>query len=225
MLRAIINYSSGLNISGFRSRFIYSRLNYATVKRCLDVVLTVLAAPFLLILVGALAVLVRLDGGGAFFWQSRVGRDGKLFKLWKLRTMVPDADSRLSEHLAKSPEALDEWTRCQKLANDPRITRIGFYLRKYSLDELPQLFNVLRGDMSLVGPRPMLPEQRNLYPDTAYFSLRPGMTGLWQVSKRNACTFAERAQIDTRYARTFSFRTDLWILAQTPFVVLKGTGI
>lgn len=225
MLKLIISYSSSLGGSELRSRFIGGWLGYAAVKRCFDIAMTVLTAPILLVLVGALAVLIRLDGGPAFFWQLRIGRDGKLFKLWKLRTMVPDADLRLSEHLAESPEALAEWTLSQKLANDPRITRIGFYLRKYSLDELPQLLNVLLGDMSLVGPRPMLPEQRNLYPDTAYFSLRPGMTGLWQVSKRNACSFAERAQIDTRYARTFSFRTDLRILFLTPFVVLKGTGL
>jgi lipopolysaccharide/colanic/teichoic acid biosynthesis glycosyltransferase len=220
-----MKYSSSFNASEFRSRVMGARFCYATVKRCFDIAVTLTTAPLLLMLVGALAVLVRLDGGPAFFWQLRVGRGGKLFKLWKLRTMVPDADLRLGEHLARNPKALAEWTRCQKLANDPRITRIGFYLRKYSLDELPQLFNVLLGDMSLVGPRPMLPEQRSLYPDTAYFSLRPGMTGLWQVSERNACTFAERAQIDTRYARTFSFRVDLWILVLTPLVVLKGTGI
>ena len=112
----------------------------------------------------------------------------------------------------------------QKLKNDPRVTKIGQLMRKASLDELPQLWNVLAGEMSLVGPRPMMPEQKNLYPGKAYYSMRPGLTGLWQVSQRNASSFASRADFDTSYAGQLSLRTDLGIIFATVGVVLRGTG-
>lgn len=202
-----------------------SRYLYFATKRFFDVAATLLAAPFALAIVGIFALLIWLDGGKAFFSQPRVGRGGRIFNLWKLRTMAPDAEKRLQEHLAADPLSRAEWETQQKLRNDPRITRMGRYLRKYSIDELPQLLNVLVGDMSLVGPRPMLPEQRQYYPGTAYFNLRPGLTGLWQISERNGCTFVERAQHDTRYSGMMSFSADLWILLQTPMVVLRGTGL
>jgi lipopolysaccharide/colanic/teichoic acid biosynthesis glycosyltransferase len=198
---------------------------YPFVKRCFDLFVTLMIAPFVLAIVGVLALLIRMEGGSAFFCQPRVGKNGKFFKLWKLRTMVPDAERRLREHLSRDPQARAEWVTTQKLRDDPRMTRIGKYLRKYSLDELPQFLNVLLGEMSLVGPRPMLPEQRHRYSGTAYFALRPGLTGLWQISERNACSFAERAMIDTRYSSMMSFGTDLWILWRTPLVVLRGTGL
>ena len=132
--------------------------------------------------------------------------------------------AKLEEHLRNNLDARLEWDRTQKLANDPRITRIGKYLRKFSLDELPQLWNVLMGHMSLVGPRPMFPEQRQRYPGTAYFDLRPGLTGAWQVSARNGCSFAERAKYDTDYAQQMSFATDLLILSKTVLSVVGGHG-
>jgi lipopolysaccharide/colanic/teichoic acid biosynthesis glycosyltransferase len=138
--------------------------------------------------------------------------------------MRPDADAVLAAVLTADPEAAAEWTRTQKLRNDPRITRLGRFLRKTSLDELPQIWNVFRGEMSFVGPRPMMVEQQHLYPGEAYFRLRPGITGLWQVSERNLTSFAERAAFDTRYAEILSFRTDLGIFVRTVQVVLKGTG-
>lgn len=202
-----------------------SRSLYFAAKRCFDVSVTLFAAPAALMIVGVCALLIWLNGGKAFFCQPRVGKGGRVFNLWKLRTMAPDADKRLHEHLAADPDARAEWESKQKLQDDPRITRLGRYLRKYSIDELPQLFNVLAGDMSLVGPRPMLPEQRQHYPGTAYFNLRPGLTGLWQISERNGCTFVERALHDTRYSVMMSFSADLWILFLTPMVVLKGTGL
>lgn len=202
-----------------------SRSVYLAVKRLFDILVTLAAAPFALTVVGLAALLIRLDGEKAFFCQPRVGKDGTVFDLWKLRTMVPQAEAKLREHLAQNAAARLEWEHSQKLKNDPRITRIGKYLRKYSLDELPQLWNVLRGDMSLVGPRPMLPEQRAQYPGTAYFQMRPGLTGLWQISVRNGCSFAERAVHDTRYFGMMSFGTDLWILWRTPLVVIQGTGL
>jgi len=200
--------------------------SYRATKRGFDVLATLAMAPLALAVIGILALLIRcLDRQGAFFCQPRLGKDGRQFNLWKLRTMVPDADRRLEEYLAANPAARAEWDRTQKLRHDPRITPLGHYLRKYSLDELPQLFNVLRGDMSLVGPRPMFPQQWASYPGTAYLALRPGLTGLWQIGARNQSTFAERAIYDARYAGTMSFGTDLWILMKTPAVVFRGTGL
>jgi exopolysaccharide production protein ExoY len=127
-------------------------------------------------------------------------------------------------YLAETPEARAEWDATQKLKQDPRITVVGRMLRKTSLDELPQLFNVLTGDMSLVGPRPIMVNQKALYPGQRYYDMRPGLTGLWQVSDRNECSFAGRVRFDDIYHRTMSFGTDLRILGQTVSVVLRGTG-
>ena len=202
-----------------------SVLRYSLFKRLLDVVFVVATAPFTLALVLLLAYLARLDGGKAFYRQTRLGKDGRLFTLWKLRTMVENAETTLQEYLANNPQAKREWDETQKLKNDPRITWVGAYIRKYSLDEIPQLWNVLVGDMSLVGPRPMLPEQASLYPGTAYFALRPGLTGLWQISARNNSPFAGRAEYDTHYANKMSLGVDLWILVLTARVVVRGTGL
>jgi lipopolysaccharide/colanic/teichoic acid biosynthesis glycosyltransferase len=193
-------------------------------KRVLDVAAVLAAAPIVVPVILLLALLVSLDGHSPFYRQERLGRGGRKFLLWKLRTMVPDADARLAQHLHDHPEARREWDAFQKLANDPRITPMGGFLRRSSLDELPQLWNVLRGDMSLVGPRPMMPQQRALYPGHAYFMLRPGLTGLWQVSERNGSTFAERADYDADYERSVSLATDVRVLVETVGVVLRGTG-
>jgi lipopolysaccharide/colanic/teichoic acid biosynthesis glycosyltransferase len=193
-------------------------------KRWFDLALILLASPFVLPVILLLALLVRRDGGPAFYVQDRVGLDGRVFRLWKLRTMEIDADARLAAHLATDPALKAEWESTQKLKNDPRITPLGRLLRKISLDELPQLWNVLKGDMSLVGPRPMLPEQRALYPGRAYYRMRPGLTGPWQVSDRNQVSFAGRAKFDAAYAERMSLTTDLTILFLTVWVVLRGTG-
>ncbi len=193
-------------------------------KRVLDVLLVLAGAPIILPLVLILALLVMRDGHAPFYTQARVGRGGRIFRFWKLRTMVSDADARLAEYLANDPQAKAEWDHAQKLKNDPRITRIGSFLRKTSLDELPQLWNVLKGDMSLVGPRPMMPRQQVLYPGTAYYALRPGITGTWQISDRNQCSFAARAEFDADYEQSLSFARDVHILLSTVGVVLRGTG-
>lgn len=204
-----------------RPRGIYS--NY--VKRIMDVVLVLLAAPIVLPVVLVIAVMIMLhDGHTAFYWSARVGRNGRIFRMMKLRSMVHDADERLGEHLATDPEAADEWSSTQKLKTDPRITGFGRLLRKTSLDELPQLWNVLTGDMSLIGPRPMMPDQRVIYPGRAYYALRPGVSGPWQVSDRNASTFARRADFDLDYHRTLSFTNDVKLIVRTLSVVLRGTG-
>ena len=194
------------------------------VKRWIDLALILMAAPFVLPLVLLLALFVRSDGGPAFYTQDRVGRGGKIFRLYKLRSMVTDADARLAAHLAADPAMRAEWAESQKLKNDPRITAVGRFLRKTSLDELPQLWNVFKGDMSLVGPRPMMPQQRPLYPGRAYYRMRPGLTGPWQVSDRNAGSFAGRAEYDTEYHHSMSFLRDFTILLMTFWVVLRGTG-
>ena len=193
-------------------------------KRAFDVLAVLLAAPIVLPLVLLLALLIRRDGGSAFYCQTRVGQNGRSFRIWKLRSMVMDAEARMRAHLARDPAARAEWEETQKLKSDPRVTPLGRMIRKTSLDELPQLWNVLRGDMSLVGPRPMMPEQARLYPGRAYYSLRPGITGFWQISSRNETSFAGRAAYDTRYARRVSFATDFGVLLATVRVVLRGTG-
>ena len=193
-------------------------------KRVLDVALVVIGALPVCLMTLMLAALVALDGHSPFYLQQRLGRDGRVFRMWKLRSMVVDADARLEAYLASDPEARKEWNRTQKLRRDPRITPIGRIIRKNSLDELPQLWNVLRGDMSLVGPRPMMVEQRDIYPGTAYYALRPGITGLWQTSVRNESRFAERAGFDADYLRKLSFRTDVVLLLKTIRVVMRGTG-
>ncbi len=200
------------------------RLYHKLFKRLLDVFFVVLALPIVLPIVVVLAVLAARDGASPFYGQRRVGRDGRIFTMWKLRTMVPNAQSMLDGYLAQNPVARREWEETQKLKDDPRITHFGQLLRKTSLDELPQLWNVLIGDMSLVGPRPMLPEQQKLYPGKAYFSLRPGLTGAWQVSERNASSFASRADFDTSYANDLTFKTDVGILYATIGVVVRATG-
>jgi lipopolysaccharide/colanic/teichoic acid biosynthesis glycosyltransferase len=194
-------------------------------KRALDLLLLTLTAPFWLSLTGVAALVIWIaERKSPFYSQLRVGRHGKTFRLWKLRTMVVDADARLEAHLAADPQARAEWDATQKLRNDPRITALGFFLRKTSLDELPQLINVARGDMSIVGPRPIMVNQRTLYAGRAYFELRPGLTGLWQVSKRNECGFADRVRFDDIYCRKQSLKTDLAIMLKTVGVVLRGTG-
>lgn len=194
------------------------------VKRALDIVLVLLAAPLALVIVGLLCPLVMRDGGSPFFSQERVGRGGRIFRMWKLRSMVSDAEARLEAHLDACPDLRREWDTHQKLRHDPRITRTGRFIRKTSFDEVPQLWNVLRGEMSIVGPRPMMPSQRALYPGTAYYALRPGITGFWQISVRNESNFSQRAEFDTRYFREVSLVTDLWVMLRTVRVVLCGTG-
>lgn len=194
------------------------------VKRALDVCVVVAAAPVILPVIGVLAGLVALDGGKPFYAQQRVGKEGRHFKMWKLRSMVSNADAKLADLLASDPAAKAEWDHTQKLRKDPRITRFGRLLRKTSLDELPQLWNVLTGEMSLVGPRPMMPSQTVLYPGTSYYALRPGITGLWQISGRNDTSFAARADFDASYDANLGLIEDLRILNKTFSVVVRGTG-
>jgi exopolysaccharide production protein ExoY len=193
-------------------------------KRAFDVAAVVLAAPIVAPLILGLAICVRRDGGSAFYTQLRVGLDGRHFRMWKLRSMVSDADDRMADHLAANPHARIEWEQTQKLKSDPRITPFGHFLRKSSMDELPQLWNVLVGEMSLVGPRPIMLNQQAIYPGTAYYRLRPGITGYWQTAGRNATTFGARAVFDEAYDADVSLVTDLKVLTRTVSVVMKCTG-
>ena len=193
-------------------------------KRLLDILVILAAIPVVLPIVLGLAFLVARDGGQPFYSQMRIGKNGKTFRMWKLRSMVRDADLKMQEYLDANPEARAEWDTTQKLRHDPRITEFGHFIRRSSLDELPQLWNVLRGDMSLVGPRPMMVCQRDLYPGKAYYLLRPGLTGYWQTAGRNRTTFEARSEYDEAYEERLSLGTDVGILARTVGVVLKGTG-
>ncbi|MEM9710071.1 MAG: sugar transferase [Pseudomonadota bacterium] len=193
-------------------------------KRFFDLVVTSAAAIVWLPVIVLLATLVSLDGHNPFYIQRRVGRDGRVFRMIKLRSMVADAEAKLARYLAANPEAKREWDQNQKLRHDPRITRLGQLLRASSMDELPQMINVLKGDMSLVGPRPFMECQKSLYSGLGYFRVRPGITGLWQVSDRNHSEFAYRAVLDDEYERNVSFRTDVTILKRTVRAVLACTG-
>ena len=180
-------------------------------------------SPILLIVAGLIAL--RRDGP-VFFSHVRVGRGGRLFRCYKFRTMVPDG-SRLFNHiLSIDPVAREDWQVRRKVHRDPRVSRLGAFLRSSSIDELPQLFNVLRGDMSMVGPRPITSEELANYGDHAreYLSVRPGITGAWQVSGRSNCTYSERVALDVDYVRNFSFARDMAILLRTVNVVLRGQG-
>ncbi|MCF2906689.1 sugar transferase [Octadecabacter sp. CECT 8868] len=194
-------------------------------KRILDLSLVLATAWFTVPVIAILALAVLVTGQSPFYTQDRIGLDGKIFRIWKLRTMLPNAKQRLETYLENNPEARAEWDEKQKLTNDPRITPIGGFLRRSSLDELPQLFNVFNGTMSLIGPRPMMPEQKSQYVGTAYYRLRPGMSGLWQVSKRNESNFVSRVMFDEAYDKVVTLKTDVRVLAQTVGVVLRGTGV
>ena len=196
------------------------------VKRAIDVVgasiLLVLLAPVL----GVIALLVRLDGGAALFRHERIGRWGRPFGCYKYRTMVVDAEALLPKLFARDPSAREEWQATQKLKDDPRVTPIGRWLRRTSLDELPQLLNVLRGEMSLVGPRPIVRDELVRYGTEAWHYLRerPGLTGLWQVSGRNDLTYEDRVRLDGFYLRNISVVGDLRILFRTCWIVIRGRG-
>lgn len=188
-----------------------------------SVSLTVLLAPLFLII--AAAILIS-DGRPVFFEQQRIGIHGRRFRCFKFRTMVKDADARLNKLLAGSEDRRKEWQETQKLKDDPRVLRIGRLLRRTSLDEIPQLLNVLRGDMSVVGPRPIVESEIVRYGAgfDAYTKVRPGITGLWQVSGRNEVSYPERVAMDVRYVEKLSPLADIRIVLKTALIVFAGKG-
>jgi exopolysaccharide production protein ExoY len=193
------------------------------VQPMLAAALALLFAPLMLVI--GLLIYIE-DGGPVFFVQKRVGRGGLLFPCVKFRSMRPTAEAELAALLDRDPAARLEWEQTQKLQSDPRVTRIGAALRRHSLDEIPQLFNVLIGQMELVGPRPIVPAEIKRYGRrfSAYCAVRPGLTGLWQVNGRSDTSYRRRVAIDVCYARNKSPALDLLILAATAPIVIFGRG-
>lgn len=197
------------------------------VKRGFDIVgasaALILLSPLLLML----SLLVKFsDGGAVFYGHRRIGRGGRIFQCLKFRTMVENGDEVLEAHFAAFPECREEWDATRKLKNDPRVTRAGQVLRKLSLDELPQIINILQGDMSIVGPRPVVKDELDIYGPCAVFYLksRPGLTGLWQISGRNDTSYAKRVALDRHYVENWSFSTDLLIIIKTIPAVCTSRG-
>jgi exopolysaccharide production protein ExoY len=208
----------------------HDRTEYETgtsAKRITDIVIASVALVFVFPLLLVVATLIRLqDGGKAVYAQKRYGRNGRTFSCYKLRSMVANADERLQEILATDPEARAEWEEAQKLVNDPRITPLGHFIRKTSIDELPQLINIIRGEMSLVGPRPIVESEIAKYGEyyRDYCAVRPGLTGLWQVEGRSDTTYEERVQLDVKYASNRTFTGDIMIMLRTVPAVLLSKG-
>lgn len=204
-----------------------SRFNQL-LKGVSDYLLSLLLLPFIVIVMGCIAVLIQREEpkGAVFFKQMRMGRDGKLFVCYKFRTMKHNGDPLLHEYLHNNPAEITNYARYHKYNNDPRITKIGHFLRKTSLDELPQIFNVLRREMSLIGPRPYMPEEREKIGEklSLILAVKPGITGLWQVSGRSEVDFMRRVALDAWYVRNWSLWTDFVILVKTVKVVLKREG-
>lgn len=193
-------------------------------KRVLDLIVAAAALVALAPLLVIIAAAVKLTMGGPVIYRhQRVGFGGKLFDCLKFRTMITDGDAVLQQHIRRNPSAAEEWHRSRKLANDPRVTRFGLFLRKTSLDELPQFLNIFRGEMSCVGPRPVVVAEMGLYGEYApdYLSARPGVTGLWQISGRSRVSYQERIKLDTEYVRGWTFGRDLIILMRTLPAVIK----
>jgi undecaprenyl-phosphate galactose phosphotransferase len=203
-----------------------SRPGARAVKRLFDMIAASAISILCLPIFAYLAVRIRKDGGPLFFAHERIGQNGAPFRCLKFRTMVPNAQAVLDQLLARDSAAREEWNRDFKLRDDPRITSIGRFLRKYSLDELPQLWNVLKGEMSLVGPRPIVESEQERYGEDLeyYLETKPGMSGLWQISGRNDTGYDTRVYLDTWYAKNWSLWMDIVILIKTARVVLKNEG-
>mgnify|MGYP006276445799 CR=1 FL=1 len=209
------------------SQAVETRCPSRGLKRCADILLALLIGVISLPLFLVCAAAVRLGSKGPVFYRApRLGCDLRPFCIWKFRTMVEEGDTVLEQHLAEHPGRRLEWESRFKLRHDPRVTRVGRFLRMTSLDELPQLWNVLRGEMSLVGPRPIIEAEKPLYGDALWVFSRtpPGITGLWQVSGRSHTDYAERVRLDVWYVRHWRLSLDLWILVKTVHTVLFCRG-
>jgi lipopolysaccharide/colanic/teichoic acid biosynthesis glycosyltransferase len=204
------------------------RLTYRVVKSAMDLSLATAIFPIAFVLGLGIAVLVKISSPGpVFFRHRRIGAGLRPFLLWKFRTMFHESDHSLSLHLASNPDAYQEWARHQKLRHDPRVTPIGRFLRRTHLDELPQLLNVLAGEMSLVGPRPVIEEELKRYGagDRLYAAAKPGMTGLWQVSGRASLPYERRVALDIEYVATCSVLGDLRMLMRTFGAICDARGV
>jgi len=200
---------------------------YRVVKRCFDIVLVLISAPVTLTLLTIVSAVVMFSSPGPIFYSHRrIRRNGAFFSMWKFRTMCVNSAEVLEDHLARHPEAHAEWNQTHKLRKDPRITRLGVFLRRYSLDELPQLWNVLMGQMSLVGPRPIVAAEVEKYGDSfdCYCRVKPGLTGLWQVSGRSELSYDARVALDCDYVKHWSLTKDAVILLKTFSSVVNQDG-
>ena len=225
--RISISYPGYQDSAGMETTRDLPQMANESIKRLMDIMITLLLGIAFLPVFLVTALLVCLDSPGPILYtQPRLGKDGRKILIYKFRSMRVDGDHILAEHLENNPVARGEWEQTQKLRSDPRITRVGKWIREFSLDELPQLFNILKGDMSLVGPRPILPEQEGQYGAgiDVYRQVRPGLTGFWQVSGRNHTTFLQRTLYDTYYVRNRSIWLDTSILLRTVWVVLSRDG-
>ncbi len=196
-------------------------------KRLVDILLILLSLPVTLPILGLLSMVVLMTTPGPIFYSHRrIGRNGAFFSMWKFRTMCENSAEVLEDYLTRHPEARAEWSRTHKLRFDPRVTGIGRFLRRYSLDELPQLWNVIAGKMTLVGPRPIVAAEVEKYGDgfRFYRRVKPGLTGLWQVSGRSQLTYPQRVQLDCDYVEKWSMRRDFVILLRTFLSVVNQDG-
>lgn len=217
-IAGIIGFASTHNLT-FKSNLFF--------KRILDIFLVLLASPLLIPVMLILIILTKCTSKGpVFYGHRRVGKNGKEFKCWKFRSMCIDADKQLEKILAEHPEMREEWERDRKFENDPRVTKFGKILRKTSLDELPQVFNIITGEMSFVGPRPVTESEMERYGKYKDYvlSVSPGLTGMWQVSGRSDTGYEERISFDTYYIQNWSIWLDIWIMIKTVWVVIKGKG-
>jgi lipopolysaccharide/colanic/teichoic acid biosynthesis glycosyltransferase len=200
---------------------------YRVVKRCADIFLVLVSLPIAMIVIGVIAAAVKLSSPGPVFYSHRrIRKGGAFFSMWKFRTMCIDSVEVLEDHLVRHPEARAEWNKTHKLRRDPRITRIGFFLRRYSLDELPQVWNVFVGQMSLVGPRPIVAAEVEKYGACfdCYCRVKPGLTGLWQVSGRSALSYERRVALDCEYVEHWSLMREIVILLKTFASVVNQDG-
>jgi Undecaprenyl-phosphate galactose phosphotransferase WbaP len=210
-------------LNGIPSEF----FRYRVIKRFADIFLIAFSLPVTLLVISVVAAMVVLSSRGPIFYSHRrIRKSGAFFSMWKFRTMCVNSAEVLEDYLAKHPEARAEWNKTHKLRNDPRITPIGSFLRRYSLDELPQLWNVVMGQMSLVGPRPIVAAEVEKYGDyfDCYCRVKPGLTGLWQVSGRSELSYDTRVALDCQYVERWSLSKDVMILAKTFSSVANQDG-
>jgi lipopolysaccharide/colanic/teichoic acid biosynthesis glycosyltransferase len=200
---------------------------YRVVKRCADIFLVLVSMPVMLLILGIVSAVVMFSSPGPVFYSHRrIRKGGAFFSMWKFRTMCVDSAEVLEDYLTQHPEARAEWNKTHKLRRDPRITRLGVFLRRYSLDELPQLWNVLMGQMSLVGPRPIVAAEVEKYRECfdCYCRVKPGLTGLWQVSGRSELSYDARVALDCEYVEHWSLAKDVVILLKTFASVVNQDG-
>ncbi len=221
------NEPIGIDLYGGTGKTYGSNKESASVKRVFDFALALIALIFLAPFIALFALFIWMqDGKAPIFGHNRYGKNGRVFRCYKLRSMVPDAKEQLAHILATDPAAKKEWDETQKLTNDPRITRLGKFIRATSIDELPQLWNIIRGDMAIVGPRPIVQNEIAKYGEWFghYSSVRPGLTGLWQIKGRSDTTYEERIAFDVEYVQNQSFMNDLVIIIRTVPAILMSRG-